>query len=123
MQLYTLAAEAGEEDAPVNLALMHLDGRGTARDEAQALYWTRKAADAAHPVALNNLGHFYQNGIGVAVDLEQARAYYRQSAELGYQLAADNLAALEAPPPSSHEVPAGPPGPLTPAYPDSKLDA
>ena len=50
------------------------------QDDAQAVAWYRKAAEARHPMAQANLGVMYEHGHGVAQDLVQAQKWYILSA-------------------------------------------
>ena len=52
----TRAAEAGHAGAQYNLGFLYLGGgRGVAQDEAQAIYWLRKAAAQGDEDALDML--------------------------------------------------------------------
>ena len=51
--------------AQYNLALIYLDGKGRAADEAKAAEWMQKAAEQNLPQAQYDLGGFYQFGRGV----------------------------------------------------------
>jgi TPR repeat protein len=71
---------------------MYMNGQGgLAKDNAQAMIWYRKAADAGVALAMNNLGFMYQNGRGVAKDDAQAVIWYRKAAEMGNEIAKGNL--------------------------------
>ena len=62
---------------------MYANGRGVAKDDAQAVAWYRKAADQGLAHAQDNLGRMYANGRGVAKDDAQAVAWYRKAADQG----------------------------------------
>ena len=87
LQLMRPMADAGNTRAQNKLGLMYENGRGVAKDDAQAVYWYRKAADQGEAYAQKNLGVMYANGRGVAKDEAQAVAWYRKAADQG--LAAD----------------------------------
>ena len=55
-----------------NLGFMFQNGRGVARDEAEAARWYRKGAEAGDLKAMANLGWMYRNGRGVAKDEAEA---------------------------------------------------
>ena len=66
-----------------NLGFMYESGRGVAHDDAEAVRWYRKAADAGYAPAMRNLGMAYLNGLGVAKDGAEALGWYRKAAALG----------------------------------------
>ncbi len=78
-----LKAEQGDREAQYRLALLHDFGRGTAKDEAEAVRWYRKAAEQGHPVAQFNLAQSLRLGEGVAPDKHEAFAWYMKSALQG----------------------------------------
>jgi TPR repeat protein len=77
-----------------HLGWMYAAGRAVAKDDAQAVWWYRKAADVGFPVAMNNLGVMYENGRGVTKDLRQAIAWYRKAFEAGFEGAKQALTRL-----------------------------
>lgn len=68
------AAEMGERTAQFILGQMYMQGVGTAKNPAQAVYW-HKRADT--PLAAQELARCYREGIGVPKD--DAQAEYWQS--------------------------------------------
>lgn len=90
---FTLAAKGGEAEAQVLLADLYLQGRGTARDAAQAAYWYARAAQSS-PEAQWKLGALYQQGHGAARNPEIAAALYVRAAEAGLAGAQNSLATL-----------------------------
>ncbi len=56
-QLYCDAARAGDAEAQFSLGWMHANGRGMARDDAQAAYFFALAASQDHPHAQRMLRH------------------------------------------------------------------
>jgi hypothetical protein len=75
-----------------NLGSMYLKGQGgLAKDEAQAVAWYRKSAEAGNGLAMFGLGWMCDNGKGVAQDDAQAVAWYRKSADKGVGEAMHNL--------------------------------
>src|SRR3989344_4931560 len=81
------AAEKGNANAQYNLGGMYANGRGVARDDAEAVKWYRKAAEHGYAQGQNNLGAMYANGRGVARDDAEAVKWYRKAAEQGLALA------------------------------------
>jgi TPR repeat protein len=73
---------------------MYERGRGVPRDDAQAVSWFRKAADAGIPVAMNNLGDMYENGRGVPRDDAQAVSWFRKAANAGFPPAMNSLGSM-----------------------------
>ena len=78
------AAKEGDLEAQAILGLMYDRGQGVAKDDAQAVFWYRKAATQGHAGAQNALGLKYTNGEGVAKDDAKAVILYRKAAEQGY---------------------------------------
>ncbi len=64
---------------------MYETGRGgLPKDQAQAVSWYRKAADAGDARAMANLGAMYETGRGgLPMDDAQAVSWYRKAAQLG----------------------------------------
>jgi len=72
------AAAAGSAAAMVLLGVMHQRGLGAAKDEAAALAWYRKAAEAGDPRAPRLVYILADNGMGVAKSSPEAEALLRQ---------------------------------------------
>ena len=90
--LYQGLAEQGDANAQTFLGFMYANGRGVAKDEAQAIVWYRKAAEQGDATAQFSLGvMYYADGLGVAKDKAQAVVWFRKAAELGYADAQANL--------------------------------
>lgn len=85
------AAAKGSIHEEVELGEAYLTGRGLARDEKQAVYWYKKAADSGDPAAQNQLGFLYQTGIGVEQNPARAARWYQRSAASGFPLGKVNL--------------------------------
>ena len=79
-----------------NLGAMYRDGRGgLSKDDAQAVSWYRKAADANDSNGMANLGFMYENGRGrLPKDEAQAVNWYRKAAQLGDTYAQEALKRL-----------------------------
>jgi TPR repeat protein/type IV secretory pathway TraG/TraD family ATPase VirD4 len=76
-------ADPGDARAQVRVANQYLNGKGVARDPAEALRWFRKAADQGNLDAEARIGVFYMEGTVVAQDYAQALSRLRQTAEQG----------------------------------------
>ena len=55
---------------------MYDTGQGVPQDYAEAVRWTRLAADQGHAEAQNNLGVMYGTGAGVPQDYVQAHMWH-----------------------------------------------
>ena len=69
-------AEQGDAQAQYALGTMYRDGRGVARDYAEALRWWRKAAELGIVDAQFALGNMYAGGGGIARDNILAYMWY-----------------------------------------------
>lgn len=81
---YTLAAEAGDEDAQYALAAMYHEGEGIERDQERAVYWYTQAAQRGHTEAQYWACIMYREAIGVARDYAEAFYWCRRAAEDGH---------------------------------------
>lgn len=90
------AAESGQDaQAAFEYARLLEAGDLVDRDEAQALTWYRRAAEAGHPDALFRLGKIHHDGLlGQPVDYTAAVRHYRQAAARGIPEAMFNLGAM-----------------------------
>ena len=77
------AAEKGDASAQYNLGLRYVDGRGVAKDSAEAAKWFRKAADQGNANGQFELGYLYEIGKGVAKDQKQAAKWYQKASAQG----------------------------------------
>ena len=73
-------ARGGDVNAQNILGALYLAGTGTARSEAEAFNWFKRAAEQGHAAAQANLGTLYIEGIGVAKDLNRGAELFRLSA-------------------------------------------
>jgi hypothetical protein len=92
--LYLPLAQGGDATAQFNLGVMYDQGQGVPRDDQQALYWYRKAADQDFVEAQFNIGIMYAIGQGMPKDFKQAADWYRKAAIQGYVEASRALANL-----------------------------
>ena len=68
---------------------------GLQQDDAKALNWIRKSAEAGSGEGMADLGFFYENGLGgLPRDVEQAVILYQKAAQLGISKARDALTRL-----------------------------
>jgi TPR repeat protein len=66
------------------------------KDDAEALFWFRKAAAQHDPSAAYNLGAMYAEGRGGQRDLGEAVIFYREAGDRGNNAAQSNLGAMYA---------------------------
>jgi len=76
----TLQEEA--KDA-VKKGLMYGTGNGVQKDEAEAVRWFRKAAEAGNSEGMYNLGIAYANGLGVEKNMVEAVKWFRMGVDAG----------------------------------------
>ncbi len=89
-------AEAEDCRAQYAVALLHMKGRGTEKNEAAAHDWFQRAAINGHLGAHLRLGDLYAEGAGVAASQVEAYKWYTIAAAQGHPTAAtkrDSLAA------------------------------
>ena len=84
-------AALGNAEAQYILGGCYSQGKGVAKDEAEAVKWYRKAAEQNYAEAQSNLGYCYQNGQGVVKDYTEAVKWYRKAAEQSLPAAQFNL--------------------------------
>lgn len=83
-------AEQGYPLAECQVGWFYLKGQGVPQDDANAFYWTKRAAEHGDWDAQYNLGTFYEAGIGTARDAEQAKRWYIAAARQGQDEALEN---------------------------------
>lgn len=84
-------AEQGDSRAQTHVGFMYAGGHGTARDDAVAVRWYRRAASEGYARAQFNLGYMYANGRGTEQDQSKAALWYRRAAEQDFPPAQFNL--------------------------------
>jgi TPR repeat protein len=67
---------------------------GVTQNDAEAVRWFRKAAEAGDARAMANLGFMYESGKGVAQDFAEATRWYRKGADAGDNRAKRNLGVM-----------------------------
>lgn len=87
-------AKGGDAIAQKDLGVMYHTGMSVPRDDAEAVLWSRMAAEQRNPDAENDLGSAYYLGQGVAQDYTQALHWYREAAQQGNTLAENSLGAI-----------------------------
>ena len=88
-ELDTLRSKAsgGDAKAQIDLAIRYRDGKGTAKDDAQAMQWAHRAADAGNADAMDFVGFAYLRGAVVKRNPEIAIAYFKEAADESAQAA------------------------------------
>ena len=81
------AAEQGDANAQFNLGICYYDGKGVAKNPAEAVKWFRKAAEQGDARAQVQLGVCYEGGAGVTRNHFEAVKWYRKAADQGYAYA------------------------------------
>jgi TPR repeat protein len=86
-------ADAGDSVAEVELSRRYLKGTGLRKDDAQSIYWLRKAAEQGNATAQYQLGVNYRSGLaGLPFSQTQAVDWFRKAAEQGNFDAEQDLA-------------------------------
>ncbi len=80
-------AAGGDVKAQLNLAVRYRDGKGVAKDDALALQWAHRAADAGNAEAMDFVGFAYLRGSVVKRSPEIAFGYFKAAAENSAQAA------------------------------------
>jgi TPR repeat protein len=74
-------AEQGDANEEFDLARMYFDGKGVAKNYAEALRWYRKAAEQGHVKAEFYLGEMYLRGQGTSEDYAEALQWIQKAAK------------------------------------------
>ncbi len=72
------------------------NGWGSAKIDAEAIRWYRKAAELGYPPAEYDLGRMLADGRGALKNETEAKEWFRRSAEKGMREAQTRLEALDA---------------------------
>ena len=86
-QVLRSRAESSDAAAQVALAIRYRDGKGVAKDDALAMQWAHKAADAGSADAMDFVGFAYLRGAVVKRSPEIAFGYFTAAAEKSAQAA------------------------------------
>ena len=82
-----IKAEKGYASAQFSLGFMYVNGRGVAKDAAEAAKWYRKAADQGYADAQSSLGCMYDLGQGVPKDEAEGYKWYLLAGAQGDKIA------------------------------------
>lgn len=87
-------AKQGQAAAQYQIGLLHANGQGVPKDDAQARQWYEKAANQGHALAQVNLGSLYDYGRGGSQDFRMAVRWYLRAANQENDLAQQKLGLL-----------------------------
>lgn len=73
-------AENGNQIAQFYVALLYVNGSGTAKNETEGLNWYKKSARKGYPPAQHNIAIMYKNGQGVEKNLTEAANWFKKAA-------------------------------------------
>lgn len=96
LKIFRSLSRAGSALARNRLAIMYLNGAGTAKDAAAALELFKRAAAQGHADAQNNVGFIYYEGKGLEKDFATALKWIRLAAGQGHAQAQNNLGVMHA---------------------------
>lgn len=84
-EAYKLFENVSDEnsDAMVNIAIMHMQGRGCTQSYVLASSWFEKAANMGNMKAQRSLGIIYEKGMAGESDESKAFEYYKLAADQG----------------------------------------
>ncbi|MGI9500898.1 MAG: tetratricopeptide repeat protein [Geminicoccaceae bacterium] len=94
LRIWTVLADAGDVNAQVGLAGLHLAGSGVARDPVEAARLYRLAAESGDSNGQLNLGRLYLDGVGVERDPAAAYAWLTHAARQGRRWAEEKRLAI-----------------------------
>ena len=80
-------AQNGEAKAQIELAIRLRDGKGVTKNDADAMQWAHKAADAGNADAQDFIGFAYLRGAVVKRNTALAIAYFKEAADESAQAA------------------------------------
>ena len=80
-------ADGGDIEAQLDLAYRYRDGKGTAKDDKEAMKWAQRAADAGNANAMDFIGFAYLRGAVVERKPEVAFGYFKAAADQSAQAA------------------------------------
>lgn len=88
------AAECGNVDAQVKLAILFYEGKGVKKDFDESVMWFKRAGEKGHANAQFTVGNFYYIGKYIEQDFEEAFKWYKKAAELGHVVAQYNIGTI-----------------------------
>jgi len=77
---FTKASDLGHLEAKVNLAFMHLQGKGTKPSVWEAAKLFTVAAERGHSIAQVHLGMMYRDGVAVKPNITTAKQWFERAA-------------------------------------------
>jgi len=92
--MFMKEAQKGNASAQYKTGFMLAEGRGVAKNDAEAVRWYKLAAEKGLSAAQYNLAVMYEEGKGTAQDPEAALKWYRKAAEKGLAAAQYNLGVM-----------------------------
>jgi TPR repeat protein len=105
---FLAAAEEGDAEAELNLALFYYNGRGVERDLEEAVRWFARAAEDGNATAQYMLAGAYLKGIGVESDVRTALRWYDEAASQGHGGAREIAAKIRNTPGAPADLPPQP---------------
>jgi localization factor PodJL len=87
---------SGDAKAALALGLKYANGDGVPVNDAEAMRWLQKAAEAGEPLAQYRLGAFFEKGRGVEPDQDRAVRWYGEAAKHGNRKAMHALGVANA---------------------------
>ncbi|CAA6603783.1 conserved exported hypothetical protein [Rhodospirillaceae bacterium LM-1] len=85
VRIWKPLADQGNATAQYRLAEAYSEGKGVAKDGAEAARWLRKSADHGDAGSQYATGYFFSTGLLVPQDDAEAVRWYRKSADQGYK--------------------------------------
>ena len=83
VEWFKKAAEQGNPNAQLGLAVRYYRGEGVEQDYMEAVKWFMKSAEQGNASAQNMLGNCYYRGDGIQKDYTDALSWYGKSADQG----------------------------------------
>lgn len=80
-------AAEGDVKAQLDLAFRYRDGKGVSKDNAEAMMWAHRAADAGSAEAMDFIGSAYLRGASIKGNPVIALGYFKAAAEESSQAA------------------------------------
>lgn len=76
-------AEKGDPEEQIQLASLYYYGKGTEKNDSEALKWSRKAAEQGNADGQYNVGVAYDKALSVPQNYVEALKWYRKAADQG----------------------------------------
>lgn len=82
---YRAAANQGDLEGMINLALMYANGEGIAKDDGQAMAWLEKAAEKGSPRAMLIISNSYRGGdMGNSINYDKSFEWLVKATEANH---------------------------------------